>query len=109
MPPASQGYRRLPFIDFTRGIVMLLMAWDHASLFWNPGHRGGEGLMGRRPLFPNFTQFLLRFITHYCAPTFIFLAGTALALSTNRRLERGQSQREISLRMVKRGGVLLLL
>ena len=109
MPPASQGYRRLPFIDFTRGIVMLLMAWDHASLFWNPGHRGGEGLMRRRPAFPNFTQFLLRFITHYCAPTFIFLAGTALALSTSRRLERGQSQREISLRMVKRGGVLLLL
>ena len=100
---------RLPFIDFARGIVMVLMAWDHVSTFWNPGRRGGEGLMGRRPVFPNFTQFILRFITHYCAPTFIFLAGTALALSTSRRLSRGESQRSISLRMIKRGGMLLLL
>ena len=65
---------RLPFIDFARGIVMVLMEWDHFSTFWNPGRRGGEGLMGRRPIFPDFTQFILRFITHYCAPTFIFLA-----------------------------------
>ncbi|MEM3056058.1 MAG: heparan-alpha-glucosaminide N-acetyltransferase domain-containing protein [Candidatus Bathyarchaeia archaeon] len=100
---------RLPFIDFARGVAMVLMAWDHVSSFWNPGHRGGEGLMGRRPVFPDFTQFILRFITHVCAPTFIFLAGTALALSTRRRLAHGESEIEISLRMIKRGSVLVLL
>jgi len=96
---------------------MILMAWDHVSVFWNPGRRGSEGLLMfpngvatlYRPEFPDFTQFLLRFITHWCAPTFIFLAGTALALSTVRRLTRGESQRDITLRIIKRGIVLLLL
>jgi uncharacterized membrane protein len=100
---------RLPFIDFARGIVMVLMAWDHVSGFWNIHHHGGEGVMGRMPPFLNFTWFMARFITHYCAPTFIFLAGTALALSTVKRLSRGEAQRDISLRMIKRGGLLLLM
>jgi len=98
---------RLPFIDFGRGVVMVLMAWDHVSAFWNPGRRGNEGLMGMRPAFPDQTQFLLRFVTHFAAPTFIFLAGTSLALSTGKRLARGQSQGSVSLRMVVRGVVLL--
>lgn len=100
--------KRLPFIDFARGVVMILMAWDHASYFWNPLRRANEGLMGMRPAFPNLAQFLLRFITHYAAPTFIFLAGTALALSTAKRLERGESQGSISLHLIIRGLVLLL-
>ncbi len=114
-PVQNPVQARLPFIDFTRGIVMVLMAWDHVSVFWNPGRRGNEGLWMLpdgvatlyRPEFPNFTQFLLRFITHWCAPIFIFLAGTALALSTVGRLARGESQRDVTLRIIKRGAVLL--
>lgn len=75
---------RLPFIDFSRGIVMALMAWDHVSGFWNVYHHGGEGVMGRRPPFVNLTWFLARFVTHWCAPTFIFLAGAVLVLSRPR-------------------------
>ncbi|MFX0203933.1 MAG: DUF1624 domain-containing protein [Candidatus Hodarchaeota archaeon] len=116
-PVQNPAQARLPFIDFARGIVMILMAWDHVSVFWNPGRRGSEGLLMfqngvailYRPDFPDFTQFLLRFITHWCAPTFIFLAGTALALSTVRRLARDESQRDITLWIIKRGIVLLLL
>lgn len=100
---------RLPFIDFARGIVMAIMAWDHVSGFWNRWHHGGEGVMGRLPPFINQTWFLARFVSHFCAPTFIFLAGTVLALSTIKRLSRGDSQRDVSIRMIKRGGVLLLL
>jgi len=88
---------------------MILMAWDHVSGFWNPGHRGSEGLNGLRPIFPDFTQFILRFVTHYCAPTFIFLAGTALAISTYRRLSGGESQGSVTLHIIKRGAALLLL
>ena len=99
---------RIQFIDFTRGVVMALMAWDHVSGFWNRFHHGGEGVMGRKPPFINTTWFLARFISHYCAPIFIFLAGTVLAISTSRRLSRGESQREITYRMIKRGGMLLL-
>jgi len=87
---------------------MILMAWDHVSGFWNPGHRGSEGLMGYRTIYPDFTQFLLRFVTHYCAPTFIFLAGTSMALSTHKRLMAGAKQKEVSSHIFKRGVVLIL-
>jgi len=99
---------RIQFIDFTRGVVMAIMAWDHVSGFWNRYHHGGEGVMGRKPPFLNTTWFLARFVSHWCAPTFIFLAGTVLAISAGKRLSRGESQRDITLRMIKRGGLLLI-
>jgi len=100
---------RLNFIDFTRGIIMIIMAWDHISGFWNQYHHGGEGILGRAPPFINTTWFLLRFVSHYCAPTFIFLAGTVLAISIARRLGQGESEKEITLHLIKRGLVLLYL
>jgi len=103
----SQG-GRLQFIDYTRGLVMAIMAWDHVSGFWNRFHLGGEGVMGsmRSPL--NTTWFLVRFVTHYCAPTFIFLAGTVLAYSIVKRQRRGESELNISFRLIIRGIVLLV-
>ena len=64
--------------------------------------------MGAMRPFLNTTWFLARFISHYCAPTFIFLAGTVLALSTIKRRERGESSISIGGRMIIRGLVLLL-
>ncbi|HHL41407.1 MAG TPA: DUF1624 domain-containing protein, partial [Candidatus Bathyarchaeota archaeon] len=100
---------RFEFIDFTRGLIMIIMAWDHVSGFWNQYHHGGEGILGRAPPFINTTWFLLRFVTHYCAPTFIFLAGTVLAISTIRRLRKGESEWSVTMHLIKRGLVLLFL
>ncbi|MCW4048632.1 MAG: heparan-alpha-glucosaminide N-acetyltransferase domain-containing protein [Candidatus Bathyarchaeota archaeon] len=100
---------RLDFIDFARGLVMIIMAWDHVSGFWNRFHHGGEGVMGFAPGFLNTTWFLARFVSHYCAPTFIFLAGTVLALSTIKRVGRGESEISVTSRMIIRGLVLLVL
>jgi len=105
----SKPPSRLGFIDFARGVVMAVMAWDHVSGFWNRYHHGGEGILGMAPPFVDTKWFLLRFVSHICAPTFIFLAGTVLAISTARRLARGETQREVSLHIAKRGLVLLLL
>ena len=41
LKPVAGG--RLGFIDLTRGLVMILMAWDHVSGFWNKLHGGLEG------------------------------------------------------------------
>ncbi len=101
--------QRFQFIDFTRGVVMAIMAWDHVSGFWNRFHGGGEGVLGAKPAFLNLKWFLARYVSHYCAPTFVFLAGTVLAISTLRRLERGDSQFTISKRMATRGLILLAL
>jgi len=102
------GPGRLQFIDFARGVVMAVMAWDHVSSFWNEFHHGGEGILGRQPPFLNLVWFLERFVSHVCAPTFIFLAGTVLALSAAKRLARGESQRSVSKRLVIRGVLLLI-
>jgi uncharacterized membrane protein len=99
---------RLVPIDFTRGLVMILMALDHAS-FINPYHVGGEGFFGNRPEYPDVLTFLTRFVTHFCAPAFLFLAGTAITLSTVRRQEKGETQLVISQHFVIRGLILLLI
>jgi uncharacterized membrane protein len=107
----KQSFNRLHFIDFTRGLVMILMAWDHVTLFWMEIHGGGESpylYPSRNPgLTP--TLFLSRFITHWCAPTFVFLSGVSLALSVNNRLRRGDTQTDITIHIIKRGLLLLLI
>ena len=105
----SSHASRLPFIDLTRGVVMILMAWDHVSGFWNPGKMGSEGLRGYFPYVADINQFYLRLITHICAPTFMFLAGTSMALSTRKHLHRGEDQWSISKRMATRGMIMWLL
>ena len=100
---------RLSFIDFTRGFVMIVMSWDHVSSFWHELHHGGEGVLGAAPPYASLVWFLERFVSHWCAPSFIFLAGTVLALSTMKRLERGESQSKISFHIITRGVILLAL
>ncbi len=100
---------RFEFLDFARGLVMIIMAWDHVSGFWNEFHHGSEGIFGQAPPFVNTLWFLLRFVSHYCAPTFILLAGTVLAISTARRIRKGESEKSVSLHLIKRGIVLLFL
>ena len=99
--------RRLHFIDFTRGLVMILMAWDHVSMYWMELHGGGEGLYLHRDPGLDFALFMARFVSHWCAPTFVFLSGVSLALSVNGRLRRGNSERSITLHIIKRGLLLL--
>jgi hypothetical protein len=65
----SETRPRLEFIDFTRGLVMALMAWDHVSGFWNSIHGGLEGMQPQRNPSLDRIHFMSRFVTHYCAPT----------------------------------------
>jgi uncharacterized membrane protein len=99
---------RLQFIDFARGLVMVIMAWDHVSGFWMTVHGGLEGVYPYRNPALDLTLFLARFVSHWCAPTFVFLSGVSLALSVSRRLSRGEPQRDITIHIVKRGLLLLL-
>lgn len=111
---------RIIAIDFVRGLAIILMALDHASSFWNVGRRAGEGLTSwseeagaftnfYRPVFPDLLNFLIRFVTHWCAPTFVFLAGTSIVLFEAKRLEQGVSESEITKHLVIRGLILLLI
>src|SRR5512140_584356 len=101
---------RLPAIDVMRGFVMILMTVDHASDVFNKGRLFTDGLFIWTPGTPlPLAQFLTRWITHLCAPTFVLLAGTALALSTEGRARRGDTPRSIDKHLAIRGALLILL
>jgi uncharacterized membrane protein len=77
---------RLRAIDWLRGLVMALMAIDHAGRIYDAHHLSGDSAFGWTPGTPlPAAEFLTRWITHLCAPAFVLLAGAALALSSERR------------------------
>jgi uncharacterized membrane protein len=85
---------RLRGIDVVRGLVMVLMAVDHVRVF------AGVPAGGPTP-----GVFFTRWITHVCAPGFLFLAGTSAYL---RAARRGDPAAE-SWHLVTRGLFLIVL
>ncbi len=100
---------RLAPIDWMRGLVMMLMTIDHASVVFNGGRVSADSAAFYDGSALPLTQFMTRWITHLCAPTFVFLAGTALALSTESRLAHGESAREVDRHLLIRGTFIVLL
>lgn len=95
---------RLAAIDALRGLVMVLMTIDHASSAFNAGRVMSDSVRSYTPgtlLDPQ--QFMTRWITHLCAPTFVFLAGVSLALSEARRRARGEPPGKQDRFLVTRG------
>src|SRR5258708_38008187 len=70
---------RLVSVDVLRGLVMVIMALDHTRDFMSYLRFAPEDMAHTYG-----ALFFTRFITHYCAPVFAFLAGTGAFLSTSR-------------------------
>ena len=101
---------RVVALDWLRGLVMVLMTIDHASDAFNAGRIMSDGFRLYTPGTPlPVAQFLTRWITHLCAPTFVFLAGTALALSVEKRRRAGETARALDRFIVTRGLVIAAL
>lgn len=66
---------RIASVDMLRGLVMIIMALDHVRHFFGPEVYEPENLA-----FTSGPLFFTRWITHYCAPVFLFLAGTSAFL-----------------------------
>lgn len=89
MSDAPPRAARIPAIDRMRGLVMVLMASDHAShAYYADGLMRDTAFDARwsLPLPP--IPFLHRWLSHLCAPTFVFLAGTSIALAASRCKDR---------------------
>lgn len=96
--------RRIASIDWMRGLVMVLMVVDHASMAFNAEHLSGDSAAQHVDVGAVTTfAFLTRWVSHVCAPTFVFLAGTALAISIERRVAKGQDASSIDRQIVYRG------
>jgi uncharacterized membrane protein len=99
---AVPGRGRIREIDVVRGIVIVLMVLDHVRDYVYQGSHEFN------PLDPDRTTVLLyvtRWVTNFCAPTFVFLAGTSVWL----QIAAGKSRGELSTFLVKRGLWLVLL
>ncbi|QIL77599.1 DUF1624 domain-containing protein [Hymenobacter sp. HDW8] len=74
---------RVQAIDIVRGLVMVIMALDHVRDFWSPTTIRPEDVAQTTVLL-----FFTRFITHFCAPTFVFLSGTSIWLYQQRQSDK---------------------
>jgi uncharacterized membrane protein len=101
---------RLRAIDWMRGLVMILMTLDHASATVNRLRYATDGYFLYRwgQVLPP-AQFYTRWITHLCAPTFLFLAGMSLSLSTARRVQAGEAAWDIDRYLLARGALIAAL
>lgn len=93
---------RVNAVDLLRGIVMVIMLLDHTREFF---HNAGLSFDPTDLTQTNPILFFTRWITHFCAPTFVFLAGTGAYLQTM----RGKSKPELSRFLITRGLWLILL
>ncbi|MGD2270577.1 MAG: heparan-alpha-glucosaminide N-acetyltransferase domain-containing protein [Desulfobacterales bacterium] len=102
--------QRLLPLDAMRGVVIVLMALDHASHAFNAGRYVTDSAAFYQPgaAIPTL-QFFIRWITHICAPAFLFLSGWALCIAITKRRARGESNHKIDLYILTRGILLLLL
>ncbi|HSE31247.1 MAG TPA: heparan-alpha-glucosaminide N-acetyltransferase domain-containing protein [Pyrinomonadaceae bacterium] len=100
--PLKPERARVDSIDLLRGIVMVIMMLDHTRDFV---HNAALQFDPLDPTRTNVALFFTRWITHFCAPSFVFLAGTGAYL----QLARGKSKSELSRFLITRGLWLIVL
>jgi uncharacterized membrane protein len=104
--PTVTGRTRIDSIDILRGVVMVIMALDHVRDFFHKAVVEGSGDVATGPTDLDHTTpalFFTRWITHFCAPIFVFLAGSSAYL-----LSLKKSKKELSGFLIKRGFWLLI-
>jgi uncharacterized membrane protein len=92
--------KRIESIDILRGIVMVIMALDHTRDYFHKEAYTDDPLnLATTTTFLYFT----RWVTNFCAPVFVFLAGTSAWLQSQRK-----TKKELSRFLVTRGLWLIL-
>lgn len=94
LPFPEAKTRRVQSVDLLRGAVMIIMAIDHVRVY--SGIPAGG---------PDPGIFLTRWITHYCAPSFAFFAGTSAFLY----FQKTRDKKEVARFLLTRGILLVIL
>ena len=106
VPPIQPSPSRLTAIDGWRGLIMVIMALDHVRDFIHAGAMTGapEDLASTTPIL-----FFTRWLTHICAPVFMFAAGAGAFLKLQRTASDAGSKMRLSWFLLTRGLWLVLL
>jgi len=102
-------YSRLLPLDALRGLLIILMALDHANFHIAQQHSSGEYWGGYFPVFESPLHFLARSVTHLCAPGFFFLMGAGMVLFQSSRRRKGWKEAEIRRHFIARGLILIVI
>jgi len=94
--------QRLDSIDLLRGLVMIVMVLDHVRDFF---HAGSQQFSPEDLTKTDAVLFFTRWITHFCAPVFVLLAGAGISFSTLSR----DGNRAVSRFLIARGLWLIFL
>ena len=86
---------RIESIDLLRGIVIIIMAIDHVRGYFHADKFAFDATDLTKT---NAVIFFTRWITHFCAPVFVFLAGTSASIISERK-----SKNELSKFLLTRG------
>src|SRR5262245_54880367 len=74
---------RLASLDIVRGLIVAVMALDHARMYFSGAQFDPLDLSQTNPAW-----YAIRLVTHLCAPGFFFIAGFGAALSEQRGLPK---------------------
>jgi uncharacterized membrane protein len=97
---------RYLFIDYLRGLIIILMGLDHASSYFNSTWRWFDPL---NPLFNTVPQLLTRTSSYLCAPGFLMLSGAMVWYSYERRIAKGDRPWAVRWTTIQRGLFLVFL
>lgn len=92
--------KRIESIDVLRGIVMVIMALDHVRDYFHVKANTADPL---NVVNPDLALYFTRWVTHFCAPIFVFLSGTSIYLQSLKK-----TKKELGLFAIKRGLWLIL-
>ena len=107
-PSAVAAADRFVALDLHRGLIMVLMAIDHASYFVARVH-ALEFWGAPLPVYSDACWFWTRWVTHPVAPGFFFLMGAGIALFADARHRSGWGEGRITRFFAIRGALLICL
>ncbi len=96
-------------VDALRGLLIVVMALDHANYFIAQKHSSGEMWGGPFPSYSATLPFLTRFVTHIAAPGFFLLMGIGMTMFARSRRDRDWSRWKVTRYFLVRGLLLIVL